>query len=63
MVASSAISHELMYQIRRLLFSMHEDQKGQAILRELMIDKFIAANDKWYDSIRKINRELASLEK
>lgn len=62
MVASSAISHELMYQIRRLLFSMHEDQKGQAILRELMIDKFIAANDKWYDSIRKINRELASLE-
>jgi phosphonate transport system substrate-binding protein len=41
---------------------MHEDPKGQAILSELMIDKFIAPNDKWYDSIRKINLELASLE-
>jgi phosphonate transport system substrate-binding protein len=62
MVASSAISYELMAKIRELLFSMHEDPKGQAILSELMIDKFIAPNDKWYDSIRKINLELASLE-
>jgi phosphonate transport system substrate-binding protein len=42
---------------------MHEDPRGQAILNELMIDKFIAPNDRWYDSIRKINRKLASLEK
>lgn len=62
MVASSAIPYELMTKIRELLFSMHEDPKGQAILNELMIDKFIAPNDKWYDSIRKINLELASLE-
>jgi phosphonate transport system substrate-binding protein len=41
---------------------MHEDPKGQAILKELMIDKFIAPQDKWYDSIRKINLELAALE-
>jgi len=27
-----------------------------------MIDKFIVPKDKWYDSIRKINQELASLE-
>ena len=62
MVASNAIPPELMTKIRRLLFSMHTDPKGQAILKELMIDKFIAANDKWYDSIRKINLELVSLE-
>ena len=62
MVASSAIPYELMTKIRELLFSMHKDPKGQAILNELMIDKFIAPNDRWYDSIRKINLELASLE-
>jgi len=28
-----------------------------------MIDKFILPKDKWYNSIRKINLELASLEK
>ncbi len=63
MVASSAIPSELMTKIRGLLFSMHEDPGGQAILKELMIDKFVAANDRWYDSIRKMNLELASLEK
>jgi phosphonate transport system substrate-binding protein len=63
MVASSAIPYELMTEIRGLLFSMHEDPKGQAILDELMIDKFIAPNDRWYDSIRKINLELAAVEK
>lgn len=62
MVASNAIPPELMTKIRRLLFSMHADPKGKAILKELMIDKFIAPNDKWYDSIRKINMKLAALE-
>jgi phosphonate transport system substrate-binding protein len=63
MVASSAIPYALMTKIRKLLFSMHEDPSGQAILKELMIDKFVAPHDQWYDSIRKINLELASLEK
>jgi len=61
MVASNIIPTELMTKIRSLLFSMHEDPKGRAILKELMIDRFIAPQDKWYDSIRKINLELASL--
>jgi phosphonate transport system substrate-binding protein len=62
MVASNSIPSELMTKIRSLLFSMHQDPKGRAILKELMIDKFIAPQDKWYDSIRRINLELASLE-
>jgi phosphonate transport system substrate-binding protein len=62
MVASNAIQPELMTKIRILLFSMHEDPNGRAILKELMIDKFIVPDDKWYDSIRKINMELASME-
>ena len=62
LVASNSMPTELMTKIRRLLFSMHQDPQGQAILKELMIDKFIAPQDKWYDSIRKINLDLASLE-
>jgi phosphonate transport system substrate-binding protein len=62
MVASNSIPLKLMNEIRGLLFSMHQDPQGKAILKELMIDKFITPRDKWYDSIRKINLELASLE-
>jgi phosphonate transport system substrate-binding protein len=62
LVASNSMPSGLMTKIRRLLFSMHQDPQGQAILKELMIDKFITPKDKWYDSIRKINLELASLE-
>jgi len=62
MVASNSIPSELMTKIRRLLFSMHQDPQGKEILKELMIDKFIVPKDKWYDSIRKINLELASME-
>jgi len=62
MVASNSIPSELMTKIRRLLFSMHQDPQGKAILKELMLDKFIVPKDKWYDSIRKINLELASME-
>lgn len=63
MVASNSIPAELMTKIRSLLFSMHQDPQGQAILKELMIDKFIQPQDNWYDSIRRINLELASLDK
>ena len=62
MVASNSIPSELMTKIRSLLFSMHQDPQGKAILKELMIDQFIVPKDKWYDSIRKINLELASME-
>jgi hypothetical protein len=42
---------------------MHQDPDGQEILNELLIDRFISPRDEWYDSIRKINRDLASLGK
>jgi phosphonate transport system substrate-binding protein len=62
LVASSVIPYKLMAEIRRLLFSMHADPKGRAILSELMIDRFVQPNDKWYDSIREINLKLAALQ-
>ncbi len=63
LVASSTIPFELMTKIRGLLFSMHQDLQGQTILKELMIDKFIPPEDRWYDSIREMNLKLAVLEK
>jgi phosphonate transport system substrate-binding protein len=63
LVASKTLSLELKTRIRQALFEMHRDPQGRKIISELMIDRFVTPRDEWYDSIRKINSELASLEK
>jgi phosphonate transport system substrate-binding protein len=62
-VASKHLSSELKDRIRQLFFSMHNDPKGQKILAELMIDKFIAPRDEWYDSIRQMDLKIALMGK
>jgi phosphonate transport system substrate-binding protein len=62
-VASKYLSPELKNRIRQLFFSMHTDLKGQKILAELMIDRFIAPRDEWYDSIRQMDLKIALMEK
>jgi len=62
-VASKHLSPELKNRIRQLFFSMHDDPKGQKILTELMIDRFIAPRDEWYDSIREMDLKIALMEK
>ena len=44
--------------IKSILFSMHLDSKGQRILSDLMIERFVPAKDEWYDSIRDINDKI-----
>ena len=63
LVASKALSFEIKTRIRKALFEMHQDPRGKKIIGELMIDRFVNPRDEWYDSIRKINSKLASLEK
>jgi phosphonate transport system substrate-binding protein len=63
LVASKALSFEIKKQIRQALFDMHQDPNGRKIIGELMIDRFVNPRDEWYDSIRNINLQLASLEK
>ena len=58
-VASRYISSELKSRIRQLFFTMHNDPKGQKILAELMIDRFIKPRDEWYDSIREMDLKIA----
>jgi phosphonate transport system substrate-binding protein len=62
-VASRFLNSNIKNQIRQVLFSMHRDPEGQKILNELMIDRFTSTRDQWYDSIRNIELQIASLEK
>jgi phosphonate transport system substrate-binding protein len=63
LVASKSLTSEIKKQISRELFEMHRDPQGRKIISELMIDRFVNPRDEWYDSIRKMNLNLASLEK
>jgi phosphonate transport system substrate-binding protein len=63
LVASKYLLPELKEHIRELLFSMHQDPEGQEILRELMIDRFIAPEEEWYHPIRRMKKKLALLGK
>jgi phosphonate transport system substrate-binding protein len=63
LVASNSLSSELKQRIRQALFDMHQDSNGRKIISELMIDRFVNPRDEWYDSIRKINLKLATMEK
>lgn len=62
LVASRALPPNVKNPINQLLFSMHRDQEGQKILKELMIDRFEVPQEAWYEPIRNISRSVASLE-
>ena len=56
-VASKHLPRQLKADIQRLLMTMHLDPKGKKILDELMIDRFIHPEDKWYESIVAMKHE------
>ncbi len=62
LVTSKHVSPELKRRIREVLFSMHLQAEGQQILEELMIDRFIAPQEEWYDSIRQMKQSLAWMD-
>lgn len=59
LVASQGLSSESKQQIRQILFAMHQDPEGKKILTELMIDRFIAPQEAWYDNLRQMHRQMA----
>lgn len=58
-VVSSYLPTKLKERIRQLLFSMHQNSDGKKILDELMIDRFIAPEEAWYDPIRQMKLSLS----
>jgi phosphate/phosphite/phosphonate ABC transporter binding protein len=63
LVASAAVDSDLKQQARGLLLAMHENPEGRLILQNLMIDRFIAPHEEWYDSIRQLERTVAALKR
>jgi phosphonate transport system substrate-binding protein len=62
-VASKVLSSELGERIAQLLFAMHQDPNGRRILRELLIDRFVAPQEEWYDAIRLMEQQRSVPEK
>jgi len=56
-VASKYLSSQLKADIQRLLMTMHMDPAGKKILNELMIDRFLYPEGKWYESIVAMKHE------
>jgi phosphonate transport system substrate-binding protein len=59
LVASKHLSVKSKERIQQILFSMHQDPEGKKILGELMIDRFIAPQEEWYDNLRQMYRQVA----
>jgi phosphonate transport system substrate-binding protein len=63
-VASSQLTDQVKDRIRGLLLGMHHEHEGRKILKELMIDSFIAPKEECYNPIlaMKKNMELSEIK-
>lgn len=56
------VSHQMPTHLKRaiqnVLLTSYQDPQGRAILNSLQIDRFVLANDQWYDSVRHMLNEL-----
>jgi len=62
LVVSKYLPQKLKEGIRELLFSMHQNPEGKRIIQKLMIDRFIAPKEVWYDSIQRMKHNLSLLK-
>jgi phosphonate transport system substrate-binding protein len=60
-VASRYLPAEIKGHIRQVLLEMHREPEGRKILKELMIDRFVVPDEKWYHTIRRMEQALGSL--
>lgn len=61
-VAGGSLDPAVKETLRGMLLSLHESPRGQAILGELMIDRFVAPREEWYDSIRQLERKVGGAQ-
>lgn len=57
-VVNPNLDPQLKSQLRDIFLGMHEDQQGQQLLQQLMIDRFVVADDSIYDSVREMRAYL-----
>lgn len=59
MVAGGHIPDEMKETIRDILFKMNQSDEGKKLLKELMIQKFVAPDDQWYLPIVAMKQQCA----
>ena len=52
LVASARLQDEVRLKIQELMLSMHTDPEGKRILENLLIDRFVAPREEWYEPVR-----------
>jgi phosphonate transport system substrate-binding protein len=52
LVASARLQGDTRSNIRELVLSMHNDPEGKRILEKLLIDRFVAPREEWYEPAR-----------
>jgi len=52
LVASGRLPDDLKTKIRGVLLAMHQDPGGREILDKLLIDRFLAPREEWYEPVR-----------
>ncbi|MDR3553371.1 MAG: phosphate/phosphite/phosphonate ABC transporter substrate-binding protein [Syntrophobacteraceae bacterium] len=62
LVASSTTPPALRDRVRKILLTMREDPEGRQILEKLLIDRFTAPNEAWYDSVRELERSVSAVK-
>ena len=63
MVVRPGIAPELKKRLQDILLSAANDPEGKEILNGMMIDGFVAGDDKNYDTIRAMNSWVAAQRK
>jgi phosphonate transport system substrate-binding protein len=52
LVASDRLKEDVRSRIQELMLSMHTDPEGRRILENLLIDRFVAPREEWYETAR-----------
>lgn len=55
-VASPKLSPDLKRKIKEILLHIHEDEEGKEILRNMLIERFVEADDSIYNGIREMEK-------
>lgn len=52
LVASAQLDSDVRLQIQELMLAMHTDPEGKLVLDKLLIDRFVAPREEWYEPAR-----------
>lgn len=63
LVASKFLNQSIRSQILDVVLSMHQQPEGKEILNELMIDRFVPIEERWYQPVRSLYAQVALIGK